>query len=402
MVLAILKKELKRVFSDKRLVFSLFILPAISIFVVYSLLGQLSSKMSSNINEHTPVIYIQNSPESFDQFYNLTIDKDAFSVKYVDNNKIDDIKKSIKEGSVDLLVEFENDFDAKISSYKTAATLPEIKTYYNPSEDYSRKSRNQFLAQCLNNYEKDLLTKRFNNINYSKAFAIDSTNSNSIIVDKDKEKGKLLSRILPMLIGILLFASTMSIGIESIAGEKEKGTMANLLLAPINRNYIAYGKMGGLAILSILSAICSFIGIALSVPFSSSFLPVGGGIPSFTAIQLLQLLLIMVTMVGINVGLVCAISVKAKSVKEASTYVAPVYMLVMIASFSSMFGSSGASVVKHAIPIYGSIVSISDILTFNLSTQSFLVTIASSLVTALVLTKVITQSFHSEKTMFNA
>ncbi|WDV47114.1 ABC transporter permease subunit [Clostridiaceae bacterium M8S5] len=401
MILAIIKKELKRVFTDKRLIISLFILPAISLFATYALLGRLSASMMSNINEHIPIVYVQNSPESFNNYYN-SIEKNNIKIKYINGEDISTIKDSIKKGTVDLLVSFDVDFDNKIASYKSESKLPEIKTFYNPSEDYSNKSRKQFLSSVLEPYETDILTKRFENINYTKAFSIDATNSEGVIVDKNKQKGKMLSMILPMLIGIILFSSTMGVGMESIAGEKERGTMANLLLAPISRNSIAYGKMAGLGIIAIISALCSFIGVAISVPFASSIIPVGGGLPQFSIMQFIQLLLIMITLVGINVGLVCLISVKAKTVKEAATYVTPVFMIVMLASFSTMFGSSEISSYKYAIPVYGSIASIKAILNFNLDMQSFLFTIGSSLLTAFVLTKAITYSFKNENTMFNA
>lgn len=48
----ILKKELKRVFTDKRLVFSSFILPAMSIFLLYTVMGIMASNMFNDINEH--------------------------------------------------------------------------------------------------------------------------------------------------------------------------------------------------------------------------------------------------------------------------------------------------------------------------------------------------------------
>ena len=38
----IIKKELNRVFGDKKLIFSLFLLPAVMVIGIYSLIGQLA------------------------------------------------------------------------------------------------------------------------------------------------------------------------------------------------------------------------------------------------------------------------------------------------------------------------------------------------------------------------
>jgi sodium transport system permease protein len=58
----------------------------------------------------------------------------------------------------------------------------------------------------------------------------------------------------------------MGLGVDTIAGEKERGTIANLLISPIKRVDIIMGKIVSLAIVSVLSAgvyVISFIGSAV-------------------------------------------------------------------------------------------------------------------------------------------
>ena len=56
----IISKELKRVFQDKKLIFSLFILPAIMVIGIYTLIGQLTTSMTKDIDEHISNVVIQN------------------------------------------------------------------------------------------------------------------------------------------------------------------------------------------------------------------------------------------------------------------------------------------------------------------------------------------------------
>lgn len=58
----IIKKELTRVFTDKKIIFSLFILPGVLIMVMYSIMGKLISNMEKDIEDHIPTVYIQNAP----------------------------------------------------------------------------------------------------------------------------------------------------------------------------------------------------------------------------------------------------------------------------------------------------------------------------------------------------
>jgi ABC-type Na+ efflux pump permease subunit len=60
--------------------------------------------------------------------------------------------------------------------------------------------------------------------------------------------------ILPFLILSFLFSGCLAVTPESIAGEKERGTIATLLVTPIKRRELAIGKIISLSILATLAA----------------------------------------------------------------------------------------------------------------------------------------------------
>lgn len=405
MLKVLVKKELKRVFSDRRLVFSAFILPAMSIFILYSLMGNMMTNMFEDTQEHTSVVKIYNAPNSFRVYYEQSTQKSAMRTVFSDG----DYKGSfdgVKSGDIDLVVRFSNGFDEEVIAYESGNTLPEVQTYYNPVESYSNKARRDFKYDLLEAYEDQLLTERFGHMNYATAFAVDTMDETSAIVDEAKATGAGLSMILPMLIAILLFAGAMGIGLDTIAGEKERGTMATLLMAPIPRETIALGKVIGLAIVAIISATCSFLAIIASLPSSSEMIAQGMDISisdlAFSPLQYVQLLVVMLTLVGIYVGLICITSVRAKSVKEAGTYVSPIYMLVMFASFSTMFTTGNPKLYQFAIPILGNVLALKRLLTFELLMSEFLLTSGVSIVITAILIYGITKSFNNEKVMLNA
>ncbi|QUI21362.1 ABC transporter permease [Vallitalea pronyensis] len=405
MLMNVIKKELKRVFSDRRLVFSSFIMPAVMIFVLYSFMGSMLSNQKSDVEEHQTNVYVQNAPEGFEQFadnQDLNINIDYIGP----GDDIATIKEDIKIGDVDLLVQFEEGFLDKVKGYDQFDAPPQVKTFYNPTEDYSQKGRSTFVSTILSNYQRDLLAERFGNESYAVAFDIDRNKAESIVVDEQKASGQGISNILPMLIAIILFSGAMGIGIDTIAGEKERGTMSTLLLTPAKRETIALGKIIGLGIVAIISATTSFIAILASLPSSSNVLTgessMNLGAIQFTPLQMVQLLVIMLTLVAIFVGLISLISVRARTVKEAGTYIAPVYMVVMIAAFSTLFGSGADELYQFAIPIYGSVSAIKASLAFDLTMNQFLVSALSALITSLILIKLITMTFNDEKVMLNA
>ena len=74
-------------------------------------------------------------------------------------------------------------------------------------------------------------------------FTVNSDNPDMVIQDEEKAGGKVLGMMLPYFVTILLFAGAMGIGTDMVAGEKERGTMASLLVSPIKRSSIVLGKV---------------------------------------------------------------------------------------------------------------------------------------------------------------
>lgn len=400
----IIKKELTRVFTDKKLVISLFIMPVLLIIGIYTLIGQMQKSLLDDIEEHTPIIYMQNEPEGFLNY----IEKSGFvgKINLVKKNEdVDVYKKHIMDGTIDTLVVFEEGFLDKILNYKEGDAIPEVKTFYNPSEDYSSTARNQFVETVLSVYQKQLLSDRIGNLNNILVFNTDLNPENSIIIDEEKATGKFLGMLLPYFITIMLFAGAMSLGVDAITGEKERGTLASMLITPIKRSKIVMGKLLSLTILSCMSAAVYAISMVITMPMMLGNISRGeaeGVAITFSSLQVLQLLVIMLTLVFLYVAIVALVAVFAKTAKEANTYVSPMYIIVIVAGMITMFQKGDANFLYHAIPIYGSAVAIQKLLVGELSIIVFLTTIGTTILFAGVLVFIITKAFNSEKVMFNA
>lgn len=398
----ILKKELARVFTDKKLAFNAFILPPLILVIIYTIMGSQIDKLDKDIDTHVSDVYIQQAPQEFLDLIDDAEDVNTFSE--VEDTEIQNIKDDIFAGEADLLIIFDENLTDRISDYKTAESVPEVKTYYNPSEEYSQKAYNQFMSY-LGEYEDIIITQRVEKPEYLNAFDIDRTNEDKYIVNEKKAAGKGLGMLLPMLLMIFLFSSAMGVGIDMIAGEKERGTMATLLITPVKRYYIALGKTVSLGIVSIVASVCSFAGLLITlitapqVLTGSSNIDVGAMQYGFT--ELFMLLTVMISVVCIFVGLICLISIFAKSVKEAGTMISPVYMIVMIAAFLNMFSKQTPEMWQFAIPVYGTTIAIKSIFAFEMTWIKWLVTCGSSLIIAAILIFIIAKMFNSEKIMYN-
>jgi len=391
----VVKKELKRIFTDRRLVFTTMLLPALSIYIMYSLMGNMMTERMDDVEENIPTIIAVDAPESFKTF----IDSDRFEIQYEDQASTS-YEDQVLSGDVEIYMIFDENFDQLAMNFER----PNVKRYYNGAEDYSQEARYN-IDKELTAYETFLLGERIGNQDHVEVFDMNRDVENDKIQDEQKATGKGLSTLFPMLIAIFLFSGAMSVGPDMIAGEKERGTMATLLVTPVRRETLAMGKVIALGIIAIISSASSFIGIIASMPNAGEMFARDGidmASLQFGAMDYLSLFAIMITLVALYVAVICMVSIMSKSIKEANTYMAPIYMVVMVAGFTTMFSNGGSELWKFLIPVYGSIIALKNLFAFELTTNMVLYTCGSSIVIASILIFIIKGLFNNEKVMFNA
>lgn len=391
----IMKKELARVFKDPRLILMVFIVPGLMIYVMYSIMGTSMQKQSENVDKEKAIVYTVNMPESFQSVLNNDSVKDTLSInaeyEAIMMSELDERKDMIKSGEADYIIVFSANFDDVLLN----EGRPSIQTYYNPSEDLST-SINSKMTAAIEIYRQALISDKYGDVS---CFDL-NLNDNSQIYEEDKAVAKVLSMMLPFLIITFLFSGAMSVGPESIAGDKERGTIATMLITPIKRSELALGKVFSLSILSIISAISSFIGVILSMPKLMGMEASSANIYSFQDYALTLGLLI--ATVFTILGLIAIVSAFAKNIKEASMLVMPIYILSMLVGISTMFTSGAAeSWYLYLIPIYNTVNVLLGIFSLEFSMTNYLITIIVNIVFAAGLVFALTKMFNSEKIMFS-
>ncbi|MBP6904247.1 MAG: ABC transporter permease, partial [Bacilli bacterium] len=260
-IYGIVKKELDKIFKFPRMIFSTLVLPGLLIFLIYAIMGQSFTEQTNIIEEHKTIINVVNMPASYQMIVN---DFENIEVRIVDEENIEDIKAEIYDGDNDVLVVFDHDFDQKTLNKEK----PKVQVVYNPTDNRS-SSGYTIVSVTLNVQKEGFLQVMGINTNI-----ID--NLSEPVYDEKKATGSVLAMLLPMFIMMFIFAGGMSIGTDAIAGEKERGTLATLLMTPIKKNEIVLGKVISTAFIAILSALSSFIGVLASLPFAKSMFDVGG------------------------------------------------------------------------------------------------------------------------------
>lgn len=393
-------KEMARIFKDKKMIFSVFFLPVLIMVLIMSIMNTLLSRMEDDIEKHTPVVYVQNQPESFQAFINAGDYK--YDIKEIGSDRREKAEKDILDGEADLIIEFPEGFEDEVLNYQDGKQVPQVKTYYNPSEDYSREAFNNISSGTLEAYRQGLLSARVGNLDKIAVFTVNTDNENMVIQDETKAGGKAIGMMLPYFITILLFAGAMGIGADMIAGEKERGTMASLLVSPLKRSSIVLGKVFSLMVISGISSLVYVVVMVLFMPIMMKSMTGsnGDGLNIQLSIQQIVMLgALLIAIAFLYATIIAFISVFAKSTKEANTYIMPVYMLVLIMGLITMFGTGESSGTSYYIPVYNNALVLQGILSQEVTMTQYVVTLVETLLVGGILTAASVKAFESEKVM---
>lgn len=392
-IITVFKKEFYRVMSDRRLIFTTILLPGLAIYLMYSFMGNIIGDQQDDIWTHEMNVYTENLPTEFKGYLD-SLDLNVKYTEYVTTDH-DEVLNSILIGDVDLLLRFPDTFEDDIDS----EVLTDILTYYNPGENYSKATYYNYM-DYLNVYRKSIANDRYGEEFI--VFTTDLDNPDHIIIDEEKAMGQGFAMLLPMLIIMFLFSGAMSIGPDSIAGEKERGTIATLLVTPVKRSEIAIGKVLSLSVISMFSATSSFVGIMLSLPKLLQMEDSNMSINIYGISDFIMLFTVLLATVLVIVGIISVISAYAKTIKEASMLILPFYFLSVVMGMSTMFsGEAHSNIFIYLIPLYNSINIIISILTFEVVASQYILTIISSLVYVSIFILILNKLFQSEKIMFS-
>ncbi len=384
--LAIFKKELRRFFTDTRMLLTVLLLPGALIYVMYSLMGNAMGDMFTVEEDYNYLIGV-NERDFVDTDYGALLDGAPVHFLLVEP---DIGKKKLTKGDLDLYMAFDEGFWEDIGTYAVSSgtPAPHVAIYFNSAETTSQGAYSimtSFLARVETSLSNRLDINREPDT-YDMAASEDTS-------------AMLFSMLMPMLLTMMLFTGAQAVATESIAGEKERGTMATLLVTPLKRSSLALGKIAALTVIAVASGLVTTCFTVASLPkIVDDMVAVETNIYSFSDYILLGLVLISTAVVYVTV--ISLLSTFAKSVKEAQALVTPLMMGVMILGLTSMFtGEASTTIGWYLIPLYNSVQSITGIFAAEPWTPGILVTTAVNLAVSGIGVFLLARMMGSEKIM---
>jgi sodium transport system permease protein len=186
------------------------------------------------------------------------------------------------------------------------------------------------------------------------------------VAPPEKVGGNIVGGFIPYLIIMLCFTGAMYPAIDHTAGEKERGTMETLLCSPVNRLNIVLGKFLMVLTGSLATIALSLSSMSLTILIGGNLMSAGKGmvavggagateapafIPFIDPVGVLGVFAMIAPVAVLFAAVLLAISLFAKSYKEAQSYVAPMIFVIILPAMIGMLPGVELSAKTALVPI---------------------------------------------------
>jgi len=181
------------------------------------------------------------------------------------------------------------------------------------------------------------------------------------VASAGERTGSLVGRFLTLLVVFLVFSGGAVVAIDSVAGEKERGTLETLLTTALGRGEIVAAKH--LAILAVALAITAIqvLNLLLYVGLGLIRLPEGFVVDITPATGLLVFLLLLPA-VALLATVLLLISGLARSYKEAQLYFLPAFLAGLVPALAAALPGIGLRSAIVLLPLANISVAVREVL----------------------------------------
>ncbi|WP_262689496.1 ABC transporter permease [Kordiimonas aestuarii] len=178
-------------------------------------------------------------------------------------------------------------------------------------------------------------------------------------VSKASFINKVMGNMMMLLFTLAPFVVGLSVALDALAGERERQSLASLMVLPVSSATITIGKWAMVASFGLIGTMATMTVnlIALSLlpadllPFTLKVTPPG------MMLALLQL----VTLCMFVASLQLVVSIHAKSFKEGQTYMSMMMMVPAIVGYAKIYGESKLPAFVNYLPIFSDMESLGSI-----------------------------------------
>jgi sodium transport system permease protein len=249
-----------------------------------------------------------------------------------------DYAEEISDKRVRAAVEIPPGFEARLAAGDPAT----VKIYM-----YEGELKSGFGAERLQRFFRELRDRTIRERLQARAlpdslvrpFEIDEKN----VAPPEKVGGEILGGMVPYFVILLCLTGAMYPAMDLTAGEKERGTIETILCSPISRTHLVLGKFLMVLTASIATAVLSIASMAFSFGVGKKMLlgALHGAADSALKITVTGKAVVSIFVVVLPLAVffsaaLLALSLFAKSFKEAQSYISPLMIVVVLPAVAAL------------------------------------------------------------------
>ncbi|MDE3271323.1 ABC transporter permease [Pseudoalteromonas sp. G4] len=393
-------KELKELLRDRKTLLFVVALPVAIFPIIFALMGFLMSKAAIEAEQkvHTyAIINAQHAPEFKDKlFYHKN-----FKLVEGDFKTVDDLKTAVQNEVIDVGIVITDDARSSLESGKSNSWQVVFNDSSSLSFIFAR------IKEMAEEFSQTLQSEQFNKLGI--ANEQQEALLNPIVLEKvdtadlRENLGEKLGALIPYLLIPLVLAGASYPAIDLGAGEKERGTLETLLLTPISRTELVLGKFFTVLFTSLATALITVASMGIWMKMAGNFFEVEKITDAFSMLGFADfalILLLLIPLACVFSSLVLAISIYARSFKEAQNYMGPLSMLAFLPLIVAMMPNMELSMSTAMVPITNVALAIKEILKGTVD-YSFvgMIFIATAVLAGLLMTACV-HWFKKEEVLF--
>jgi len=389
-------KELTGAIRDRRTLFLTVFFPLIFYPLVLSVIGQFNEAERVRYESLVPTILVVDRSEDEMFAAELAQERTLFwrRIESIQSG-LDGLKAD--EGHVLMVVEKETGGEG---------IGLDVALYYDQADPFAPIAASQ-VRGVLEAYLQRVVGEKLGALGYDLDELTPPLTVHAQDVATNESMGRMiLSRLLPYFMVLAILTGAMGLGAEITAGEKERSTIATLLVSKLSRTEIVLGKFLSVLTVSLVSSLLSAVGLLIGVRFF------GGGLTpatvSGTAVFQLDLpalgwmLVVLIPLAIILAALVIIVGTYARSQREASTYLLPIYMVIVLVGMMSMTGGITFEGARYLIPVANALYALQGIIVGNLVTVNIVYTLVANVFCGAILIAAAVRLFKREAVLFRS
>ncbi|NRR32591.1 ABC transporter permease [Oxalobacteraceae bacterium] len=220
--------------------------------------------------------------------------------------------------------------------------------------------------------------------------------------DQREQTGAIVGGFLPYILLMVCLMAAMYPAIDTGAGEKERGTLETLLLAPVSRSAIVLAKFLVLFTIGLTSALLMVGSLGLLLLFFGQSIEgkLAQMVHAIGAVDLAMVALMLVPTAAMFASILLAISVYAKSYKEAAGLISPLIVVTILPTLVALLPGVELDWVWAMVPLTNVSLAMKELVKGTMDYSMFSLILLSSSVTAGALLALCRWWFTREEVLF--